>query len=114
LSTLPSPPPSLCVPYRKDLLSDRHHIQATVEVLNPLAQFFFPGSDKGKEIVCGHYLVRAQRGEASGTMQNSHKYRDKGLLRKDNSWFFQALSLTENGPGGGEGLAPAVSFGQMS
>lgn len=85
-------PASLCLPYRKDLLSDGHHVQAAVEVLNPLAQFFFPGSDKGKEIICGHVLMGAQREEASGTRQNHHKCRDKWLLMKDNSWFFQAPS----------------------
>lgn len=95
-------PPSLCLPYRKDLLSDGHHVQAAVEILNPLAQFFFPGSDKGKEIICGHVLMGAQREEVSGTRQNHHKCRDKQLLMKDNSWFFK-LPLIENGPGGGGG-----------
>lgn len=110
---LPFPPSSLCVPYRKDLLSDGHHVQAAVEVLNPLAQFFFPGSDQGKEVICSHHLVGAQREDASGTRQNHDKCRDKGLSRKDNSWFFQAPSLVENGPGGGEELALAL-LGQMS
>lgn len=76
-------PSSLCVSYRKDLLSDGHHVQAAVEVLNPQAQFFFPGSDKGKEIICGHHLVEAQREEASGTRQNHHKCREgQGLIQE--------------------------------
>lgn len=92
---LPFPPSSLCVPYCKDLLSDGHHVQAAVEVLNPLAQFFFPGSDKGKEVICSHHLVGAQREDTSGTRQNHHKCRDKVLSWKDNSCSSQAPSLVK-------------------
>lgn len=59
--------PSLKVPYHSDLLSNGRRVQAAVEVLNPLGQFFFPGSDKDKEVIRGHLLGKIQMEKASGT-----------------------------------------------
>lgn len=62
-----SPWPPHPVPYGKDHLSHRYHVQLAVEILNPRAQFFFPTSNKAKEVFCGHYLVRTWRKKATGS-----------------------------------------------
>lgn len=48
--------PLLSVPYSEDYLSQGHHVQAAIQVLNPLTQFFFPSPDQAKEVICGHRL----------------------------------------------------------
>lgn len=45
-----------CVPYCKDHLSHGYCVQPAIEVLNPLAQFFFPSPDQAKEVIRGHHL----------------------------------------------------------
>lgn len=111
--------PSLHVLYRKDLTSNGHRIQAAVEVLNPLAQFFFPGSDKGKEVIYGHHLVGIQSEGAPEKRQGHQKCRNGGLSRNDNIGFFQVPFLIGNGPGGvcicvGGGVSLDGCLGQLS
>lgn len=104
---LPFPPSSLCVPYCKDLLSDGHHVQAAVEVLNPLAQFFFPGSDKGKEVICSHHLVGAQKGGHLRNQAKSPQVQGQGLVQEGQLLVHPSSFSCKNVPGGGKGLALA-------
>lgn len=63
---LPLPTTPL-VPYSKNRLSHSYPVQPAVEVLNPLAQFFFPSSDEAKEVFRCHCLLRTRKKKAAGS-----------------------------------------------
>lgn len=70
-----------------------------VEVLNPLAQFFFPSLDEAMEVFSGHYLVRTWERKAAGS-----RLQEGGLMPSESQ---EGGLAGENGPwlDGGPSLA---------
>ena len=99
-------PPAHSVPYSKIHLSCGHSVHPTVEVLNPLVQFFFPSLDRAADIFCGHYLVRTWKKKTTGSrLQEGElipsKSQEWGLAAKDASWCDGRPSLAGRARGSG-------------
>ena len=91
-------------PYGKDQVSHGYRVQLAVEIFNPLAQFFFPSSNKAKEVFCAHYLVRTWRKKATGSRLQVGRLTSCGL-RELAGWWGHLLDpgrapSCREGPGG--------------